>query len=594
MTQVVKLKRTQCNYRSENTRFLLECDFSKQYSHYYRKRLEKTRPFLEVNCRSKWGLNLPLYGLAELANNCQENDVATAFSPPFSPENNPANGSFEFPKRMRRLSAGSITETPPQTSTQKPEATENLPQTEPIQSPIDGMKTPSKSSECIIIGTIFKRMKLQPDVVEELSRGDFHVKCERYLGHYTSQDDRLVLEDADESISLVGNINPKQFVTGIVVALRGSPISDCSQFMVDDVCYAEPNRTILYDDDEISQDTNRVELLPELNAKPIYLLVISGLGFHQDMSKRNALTKALQNLIDFIWGGAKFADDERSSQVARILVIGNNLLEDRLLPPEEPPGSDRDDLGLKMKQSRQVKPYVASIQAIRHMDDFFAQLSKTIDVDIMPGPSDPSSHLLPQQPFHPCMLPKSSLYATFNCTTNPHRAIYDDNVEILATSGQNIDIISKFSAISDPIEIMKHHLIWGNSAPSAPDNLYSVPYEDDDPHVIDFIPEIYIAGNQDSYRREFYNYSSTSTPSCSQQSDGRQDLPTTSAGKNNACDENGLSSSSRAIQDEPNQRGVKKSRTLLLTVPKFCETFSCVLINLVNLDTSLLPFKDIN
>lgn len=34
----------------------------------------------------------------------------------------------------------------------------------------------------------------------------------------------------------------------------------------------------------------------------------------------------------------------------------------------------------------------------------FSQTS--IDVDIMPGEFDPTNHMMPQQPLHPCLLPK--------------------------------------------------------------------------------------------------------------------------------------------------------------------------------------------
>lgn len=509
MTQEVKLRRHRCNYQPENARFLLECDFSKQYFHYYRKRLEKTRPFLEFNCRSKWDETLPIYSLAELAS------IVSSSESQLSPSADNRN-------------------------------------------------------QCIIIGTIFKRMRLQPDVIEELSKGDYHVKCERYVGHYTSPDDYLVLEDADETMALVGNIDPKKFVTGIVVALKGEPIEDGGRFLVHDICYAEPNKHLLYnvignDTSErlarastpSSDSSSQIER-PLVTSGPVYLMAVSGLGFHPDMGKGTALTRALQNMIDFIWGGAKYLEDERSSRVARILVIGGNLSEERLQLPEDLAGQD-DDMGTIMKQSRQVKHYSSSIQAVKHMDEFFAQLSKTIDVDVMPGASDPSSHLLPQQSFHPCMFPKSCMFSSFNCTTNPHQAIYNDNIDILATSGQNIDIISKFSELSDPIEIMKCHLKWGNLAPSAPDNLYSVPYEEDDPNVIDFIPEVYLAGCQDSYKVDYYNYTN-SKPDASENS-------------------------------PPSSNDLQKTRTLLITIPRFCETFSCVLINLRNLDPELISFK---
>lgn len=526
MTQEVKLRRVGCNYRAENARFLLECDFSRQYHCYYRKRLELSRPYLEYNCRYKWPISIPIYNLTQLS----ECDMTEA----------PRGSGHEH-------------------------------------------QVGNDSQSCIIIGTIFKRMKLQPDVLEELSHGNFHVSCERYSNHYISQDDRLIIEDDGESIAVTGNINAGDFVTGVVVALLGRPIDDCSKFFVFDICYAEPNMLILESETILSDQRNRNfdrKSNVEIN-ESIYLMVLSGLEFQHNMDKDSHITKALQNIINFVWGGEDYAENEYSSRVARILVIGNNLFEDRLNHVEGEKSSQdsiEDDIATKIKRSRQLKPYVSSIKATKHMDDFFAELSKTINVDVMPGPSDPTSHLMPQQPFHPCMFPKSSMFSTFNCVTNPHRAIYHDNIDVLATSGQNIDIIDRFSSISDPIEIMKHHLLWGNMAPSAPDNLYSAPYEDDDPMVIDFIPSIYLAGCQEYYRTDYHYYNSSEP---SPQAD--QDAPSN--------DELKLNISKKSSYEASSTMKNEKKCTLLITVPKFSETMSCVLINLKNLESQLVSFR---
>lgn len=642
MTQEVRLRRTQCNYQSQNARFLLDCNFSKQYCDYYLKRLEKTRPFLEFNCRSKWNPSIPIYNLCDLAEYASCVDLDDALERGLSPASiSPAGsqsglyGSFRHAKRMRRYSQSSSQRLSPfpKTSTQIPDNQDNQPTpstsrslaspifaSEPKAAIVSPVQTEVKTvgddedndetwsgPECIIIGTISKRMKLQPDVVKELSSGDFHIKRERYHGHYVSQDDRLVLEDEFELISLTGNIDPKRIVTGVVVALLGVTIDEYSQFFVRDICYAEPNQQILYDDEDL--------LVPSverpLESKPIYLLLISGLGFHHELDKKSSLTKAMQNLIDFIWGGGDYEDDDRSSQVARILVVGDNLSEERL-SVSEMTASQEENLAFKLKKSRQVREYTGSIQAVKHMDDFFAQLSKTIYVDVMPGGSDPTTHLMPQQPFHPCMFPKSCVFPTFNCTTNPYHAIYNDNVELLATSGQNIDIISKFSGLNDPIEIMKCHLMWGNCAPSAPDVLYSVPYEEDDPFVIDFISEVYVAGCQDSYRAEYYNYTKydwskstdnetdqgsvkiehgrtpsdnkPSTPSSHLLTDEKKDIPLFTRPKDEAAQQDTDNA------NPPLSRG-KKTKTLLVTVPKFQETYSCVLLDLNNISTKLISFR---
>lgn len=605
MTQEVLLKRAECKYQADNSRFLLECDFSKQYSHYYRKRLEKTKPFLEFNCRSKWG-DIPIYKLAELAalSCCDIDNQEQLLSPTpsladVSAKSSATQSSFEFSKRMRKLSESSKTSPVFKSSTQKDERISKTPTTSGLQSPLESpifapqqenISNDDQKQECIVLGTIFKRMKLQPDVIRELSKGDFHVKCERYLGHYTSQDDSLVLEDTTESISLIGNIKPEEFVTGVVVGLLGIAVGDGSQFLVRDICYAEPIRQ-LYDDDAISSQGSSLERpLQSLDSEPMYLMVVSCLGFRHDLKKSNQQTQALQNMIDFIWGGGKYAEDERSSRVCRILVVGDSLLEDRLSSKDE--FDQTEDIMTKMKQTRQVKQYDNSVQAVKHMDDFFAQLSKTINVDVMPGPSDPSTHLMPQQPFHPCMFPKSCMFPTFNCVTNPHRAIYDDKVEVLATSGQNVDIIGKFSGITDPIEIMKHHLMWGNSAPSAPDNLYSVPYEDEDPHIIDFIPEIYIAGCQDSFKTDYHYYN------LGEPSDKTRTAKDLSNPKDEAealftipkiIDQNSKKPTESTIKSP--QASFKKDRTLLITVPNFSDTYQCILINLKNLKPEMISFK---
>lgn len=649
MTQEVKQRRVHVNYQPENARFLLDCDFSKQYDRYYRKRLEKTKPFLEYNCRSKWDQNIPIYSLSEVADTFDASTLPDELVDPerISPARERSGATDElscnytFKKRLRKLSRSDRTDAEqPQTSTQNQQDAHPMSSDDELEfiSPILAaqryleVETPSSANRtlgsnlatrCIVIGTIFKRMKLQPDVVNELSKGNIHVKCERYLGHYTSQDDTLVLEDHEESIHLVGNINPKQFVTGIIVALLGCPIDDGGQFMVFDICFAEPNRELLYDDTQLQHLTGAPETPLKVQASACYLLIVSDLGFHHEMDKKVDLTRALQDMIDFIWGGAKFSDEARSSRVSRILVAGNSLHESRFTDDDNDLVA-QDEIILKMKQSRQVKQYTNSVQAAKHMDDFFAQLSKTIHVDVMPGPSDPSSHLMPQQPFHPCMFPQSCMFTTFNCTTNPHYAIYNDNVEILATAGQNVDIISKFSGLKDPIEIMKCHLMWGNSAPSAPDNLYSVPYEDDDPFVIDFIPDVYVAGCQDEYRVEYYEYNANSSGSqvgmshesnTSSLQEGAHMFDASLPGAPNSGARNTIASENcgtpkiardfdrpSGTQSGPMAGGtrvsplvaneaIRKGRTLLINVPKFFETFSCVLLDLVTLESHLLSFK---
>lgn len=659
MTHESKLKRIKCSYKTDNSRFLLECDFTQQYHNYYRTRFQKTKDIIESNCRSKWSdVKYPIINLSNLAEFCSELDDAVVVREDLESESyrkekeiqeeivqlevvqddipskedadtkqeddieNLFSNYEDYPlsqKRRRTLSnelinspelnkgSESLFHSPsegefPITSTQvgEPSTTKenhrDRLQSFPFRDELKSIGPITENNKCIIIGTIFKRMKLQPDVVKELTEGNFHVNCENYLGNYTSQNDKLVLEDTEESVSLVGNIDPGQFVTGVVVGLLGRPMKEGSEFFVVDICFAQPTDLTassrasgfksLSQGKKSSQAINQHITLrpisPEPN-EPVYILAISDLGFNQHMVKKTPHVRALQKLIDFVWGGVSYKDDERCSKVARVLVLGNSISDTRFQSQkkedEESLRVPITDLAFEIKKSRQVSEYSDSVLAVKHMDNFFAELCKTIYVDVMPGPNDPTTLLMPQQPFHPSMLPKSSLFKTFNSTTNPSHSYYDDRVEILATAGQNIDIISKFSKINDPIEVMKCHLKWGHSAPSAPDNLFSVPYEHHDPFTIDFKPDIYIAGNQREYKTDHYCYNANDIKSdiCCKASDF-PDITLTSLASQKSISSN--------ICDNKNS----SKKTLIVTVPKFSSTFSCVLINLKTLETESVHF----
>jgi len=67
---------------------------------------------------------------------------------------------------------------------------------------------------CILIGTIFKEMKLQPSVLKELS-DDLNLLPQPIRDNYTSEDGVLYLEDMLQRIVLVGDIVGDELVTGM-------------------------------------------------------------------------------------------------------------------------------------------------------------------------------------------------------------------------------------------------------------------------------------------------------------------------------------------------------------------------------------------
>jgi len=94
----------------------------------------------------------------------------------------------------------------------------------------------------------------------------------------------------------------------------------------------------------------------------------------------------------------------------------------------------------------------------------------------MPGPNDPASVALPQQPIHPALFDKAKAFIpnTFECVTNP--TWWDiEGVKIFGTSGQNVDDVYKY-VDDDHIEggrvgLMEKMLRWRHCAPTAPDTL---------------------------------------------------------------------------------------------------------------------------
>lgn len=119
----------------------------------------------------------------------------------------------------------------------------------------------------------------------------------------------------------------------------------------------------------------------------------------------------------------------------------------------------------------------------------------------MPGDTDPSNLMLPQQPLHSCMFPKSRARNTFSSVTNPYRFQCEDRL-ILGTSGQNAGDILKFSNLPDEMAALKATLEWSHIAPTAPDTLPSYPYYEEDPFIIREMPHVYFAGNCKAFGSE--------------------------------------------------------------------------------------------
>lgn len=394
--------------------------------------------------------------------------------------------------------------------------------------PLEQLNGSLGTTNVFVFGTLFKLMPQQPSILKELEENKSLGGCVDANVNYTSDMDSLILHETDENVQVVGDIDVHSHVTGIPVSLLGYQVDGGARFHVNDVCYAGLNLSVF-----------KPERLPQANQynelQNQRLLILSGLEFGFDSilnkEKSSHIIEALKKLKDYVNGevseGAK--NGFRDTKIVKIIVAGNAVS----------PGYTRAKTELiGASQSRDNRTLN---EVFRLFDKFLYSLAQSgVEIDIMPGKNDPTSYLLPQQPFHPKILPLCGVLENVRPITNPCLVDYK-NYTILGTSGENIEAIRQYSRIPYSTTIIKNTLEWGHIAPSAPDNLSCVPFKGKDPFIIDFVPDIYFAGNQPEFAVTTY---STET----------------------------------------------KSKIQIVSVPSFVRTMSCVSIDLSNLETDLINF----
>ncbi|KAK4766437.1 hypothetical protein SAY87_008079 [Trapa incisa] len=350
-----------------------------------------------------------------------------------------------------------------------------------------------RGKECIVVGTLYKHMKLKPSVLDEYSkeRSATPITIPHKFMH---QDDYLVLEDESGRVKLGGSfLLPSQYVTGVVVSLLGSE-ADAGYFHVDDVLEAGL--------------PSQLEM-PLKSGENKYVVLISGLNVGNSTS--NPLQYQL--LVDHITGhlGDKQAQG-MAAQIVHLVIAGNSV--------EIPHGLLNKQNLASTDQSRIAEP-------IKELDMILTEIAAGLPLDIMPGPNDPANFSLPQKPLNRCLFPSSATYNTFRSCPNPH-SFEIDGVKFLGTSGQNIDDLEKYSEGRDKLEFMERTLRWRHLAPTAPNTLGCYPFIDTDPFLIKSCPHVYFIGNQEKYdtklikgtaegfsSRGYYKAASAKTPQLS-------------------------------------------------------------------------------
>ncbi|XP_056171047.1 DNA polymerase delta small subunit isoform X3 [Syzygium oleosum] len=321
--------------------------------------------------------------------------------------------------------------------------------------------------ECIIVGTLYKHMKLKPTILDEYSKERSAVPLVR-RHNFMDPLDHLVLEDESGRVKLGGSsLSPTSYVTGVVAALHGRE-TDAGDFLVQDVLEAGLPSQLEF---------------PLKSREDKYVVLVSGLSIGS--STCNPLQ--FQLLVDHITG--HLGDEQEqgiAAEIVHVVIAGNSVEIPR---------------GILNRQNLASKDLSRLSEPIKELDILLTQIAAGLPLDIMPGPNDPANFALPQQPLNRCLFPGSSAYNTFRSCTNPH-CFELDNIRFLGTSGQNIDDLEKYSEAKNKLEFMERTLRWRHLAPTAPNTLGCYPFTDRDPFLIESCPHVYFVGNQDKYETQ--------------------------------------------------------------------------------------------
>ncbi|EJD53361.1 hypothetical protein AURDEDRAFT_54409 [Auricularia subglabra TFB-10046 SS5] len=338
----------------------------------------------------------------------------------------------------------------------------------------------SKGQRSYIVGTLYMEMRLKPNVLDDIGH-DHNIVSTTVRDKIYSDEDALMLEDESGRIKLIGDALSKyNLVTGVIVAALGCENIQ-GEFEVADLCFTAPApRASLKSEDAMDVDSMCSSEVAR------HVALISGLDFGEDASG----TMALELLLEFLsseLGDA--ADQSLGRSISRLIIIGNSFAP---LPEDE----DGDVRASRLQEASEL-PFLP----VGECGQFLLDACVQMPVHLMPGPSDPTSATLPQQPIPSAVFGPVHGAENLRCETNP--CSFDiDECSILAIAGQNIDDICRYSANEDRLAIARDTLRWRHIAPTAPDTLWCYPFVADDPFVLKESPHVYAIGNQAAFQTD--------------------------------------------------------------------------------------------
>ncbi|KAG6909452.1 hypothetical protein DXG01_000437 [Tephrocybe rancida] len=403
-----------------------------------------------------------------------------------------------------------------------------------------------KSRMCYIIGTVYMDMPLKPNVMEDIAR-DHSIPPPPPNRKFHSNEDNVMLEDESGRIRLVGDyVKNSRLVTGVIVGALGAETPN-GDFEVVDLCY--PGMA----PQEQSEEEDGMDVDEESSSSDSWIAVVSGL----DVGSPSPPDAQIQMLVEYLTGEeGGVAEQVSAAQISRLIIAGNSLAQ--ILPT---PKGESGDIELSSKKSKRYgyDATTFSPHPVLTLSNYLYDIASALPVHILPGESDPSGTILPQQLLPKAMFGAVAKLPTFSCETNPTYLRLGHQPEtsnlpsiertLLINSGQPLDDMFKYlpSPPNTLLSILESTLKWRHMAPTAPDTLWCHPYFGGDPFIIKETPDLYLVGNQ----RRF---------------------------------------ATKIVVDQDQNREGTKTRCRVVLVPEFSKTGVLVLINMRTLDVKTVTF----
>ncbi|KXS19726.1 hypothetical protein M427DRAFT_52608 [Gonapodya prolifera JEL478] len=324
-----------------------------------------------------------------------------------------------------------------------------------------------RGSLCWVVGTVYVEMALKPNILDEVT-AEHWIVAPPPLEKYSSESDKYTLEDEHGRIKLTGSLlKDVMLVTGVVVAVLGAETKS-GDFEVWDVAYAscapqEPHQTFL-----VPNAPN----VPDPSERK-FVALISGLNMGSD----SASHLQTELMAEWLAGWCGSVNDQKAvGKIACVIVAGG------MIARESPKEGGKDSVG-KFKRTTTSPLAQSSPHPIQLLDTLLSPLASSSPLVLIPGPHDPTTHSLPQQPLLRGLLPNLSGWTGTSMATNPFECVVED-VRFLGHAGQPLHDLVFHTPTSSLLTLATHTLRWQHLAPTAPDTLWCYPFKGGDPFVI--------------------------------------------------------------------------------------------------------------